>query len=186
MEETTEAGLVRGIRKWDLVALIINSMVGAGIFVPPARAFGLIGPYSLLAFVICAFVIALIILCFAEVGSRFKETGGPYLYARETFGPAAGFQVGWMFWLARLTSSATNCNLLVVYLGYFFPSATTGGWRAAIITVVIVGLTAINYVGVRDAAVVSNLFAIGKLLPLLLFIGVGFFFIAPENFSAST
>ena len=56
MEETTEAGLVRGIRKWDLVALIINSMVGAGIFVLPARAFGLIGPYSLLAFVVCALV----------------------------------------------------------------------------------------------------------------------------------
>ncbi|HEX7176803.1 MAG TPA: amino acid permease [Pyrinomonadaceae bacterium] len=186
MEQTTEAGLVRGIGKWDLVALIINSMVGAGIFVLPARAYGLIGPYSLLAFIVCALIVALIILCFAEVGSRFQGTGGPYLYAREAFGPAAGFQVGWMFWLARLTSSATNCNLLVVYLGYFFPTATTGGWRAAIITTVIVGLTAINYVGVRDAAVVSNLFAVGKLLPLLLFIGVGFFFIAPENFNAST
>ena len=76
-------------------------MIGAGIFVLPAKAFGLIGPYSLLAFIICALVVALIILCFAEVGSRFKETGGPELYAREAFGPAAGFQVGWMFWLAR-------------------------------------------------------------------------------------
>src|SRR5919112_1122809 len=177
MEQTTEAGLVRGIRKWDLVALIINSMVGAGIFVLPARAFGLIGPYSLAAFVICALVIALIILCFAEVVSRFKETGGPYLYARETFGPAAGFQVGWMFWLARLTSSAANCNLLVVYLGYFWPEATAGLWRAVIITVVFVALTAVNYVGVRDAAAVSNLFAVGKLVPLLVFIAVGIFFI---------
>src|ERR671916_508249 len=184
MEQTTEAGLVRGIRKWDLVALIINSMVGAGIFVLPARAFGLIGPYSLLAFVVCALVVALIILCFAEVGSRFQETGGPYLYAREAFGPAAGFQVGWMFWLARLTSSATNCNLLVVYLSHFWPAANDAGWRAAIITTVTVGLTAINYVGVRDAAVVSNLFAVGKLLPLLLFIAVGLYFIAPENFGA--
>ncbi len=186
MEQTTDAGLVRGIRRWDLVALIINSMIGAGIFVLPAKAFGLIGPYSLLAFIICALVVALIILCFAEVGSRFKETGGPYLYAREAFGPAAGFQVGWMFWLARLTSSATNCNLLVVYLGYFWPGANTGGWRAAIIIAVIASLTAINYVGVRDAAVVSNLFAIGKLLPLLLFIVVGIFFINPSNFSAAT
>src|SRR3712207_6590824 len=124
MAETNESGLVRGIRRWDLVALIINSMVGAGIFVLPARAYALIGPYSLLAFVICALVIALIILCFAEVGSRFKETGGPYLYARETFGPAAGFQVGWMFWLARLTSSAANCNLPVVYLGYLDRKST--------------------------------------------------------------
>src|SRR5215207_1312030 len=185
MEETTEAGLVRGIRKWDLVALIINSMVGAGIFVPPARAFGLIGPYSLLAFVVCALVVALIILCFAEVGSRFKETGGPYLYAREAFGPAAGFQVGWMFWLARLTSSATNCNLLVVYLGHFWPAANGGGWRAAIITFVIVSLTAVNYVGVRDATLVSNIFAVGKLLPLLVFVVAGIFFIAPGNFEAA-
>lgn len=185
MRETTEAGLVRGIRRWDLVALIINSMVGAGIFVLPARVFGLIGPYSLLAFVVCALVVALIILCFAEVGSRFKETGGPYLYAREAFGPAAGFQVGWMFWLARLTSSATNCNLLVVYLGHFWPAANGGGWRAAIITFVIVSLTAVNYVGVRDAALVSNLFAVGKLLPLLVFVVAGIFFIAPGNFEAA-
>ncbi|HWS85456.1 MAG TPA: amino acid permease [Pyrinomonadaceae bacterium] len=184
MAETNEAGLVRGIRRWDLVALIINSMVGAGIFVLPARAYALIGPYSLLAFVVCALVIALIILCFAEVGSRFKETGGPYLYARETFGPAAGFQVGWMFWLARLTSSAANCNLLVVYLGYFWPEATTGLWRAAVITAVMVALTAVNYVGVRDAAAVSNLFAVGKLVPLLVFAAVGFFFISPANFQA--
>ena len=185
MDQATDAGLVRGIRRWDLVALIINSMVGAGIFVLPARAFGLIGPYSLAAFIICALVVALIILCFAEVGSRFKETGGPYLYAREAFGPAAGFQVGWMFWLARLTSSATNCNLLVVYLGYFWPEATTGGWRAAIVTAVIVSLTAVNYVGVRDATVVSNIFALGKLLPLLLFIAVGLFYVSPQNFSAA-
>lgn len=184
-EATPEAGLVRGIRRWDLVALIINSMVGAGIFVLPARAYGLIGPYSLVAFVVCALVVALIILCFAEVGSRFKETGGPYLYAREAFGPAAGFQVGWMFWLARLTSSATNCNLLVVYLGYFWPAANDAGWRAAIIIFVIVSLTAINYVGVRDAALVSNLFAVGKLLPLLLFVAVGVFYIYPANFEAA-
>src|SRR5215218_5774375 len=185
MRETTEAGLVRGIRRWDLVALIINSMVGAGIFVLPARAFGLIGPYSLLAFVVCALVVVLIIICFAEVGSRFKETGGPYLYARETFGPAAGFQVGWMFWLARLTSSATNCNLLVVYLGYFWPGAAAGIWRTAVITAVILGLTAVNYIGVRDAAAVSNLFAVGKLLPLLLFVAAGLFFISPANFDAA-
>lgn len=184
MAETNEAGLVRGIRRWDLVALIINSMVGAGIFVLPARAYALIGPYSLAAFIVCALVIALVILCFAEVGSRFKETGGPYLYARETFGPAAGFQVGWMFWLARLTSSAANCNLLVVYLGYFWPEATAGLWRAGIVTAVFVALTAVNYVGVRDAAAVSNLFAVGKLVPLLVFIAVGVFFISPANFQA--
>jgi amino acid transporter len=182
MDQTNTTGLLRGIRRWDLVALIINSTVGAGIFILPARAYGLIGPYSLLAFIICAVVIALIVLCFAEVGSRFKETGGPYLYAREAFGPAVGFQVGWMFWLARVTAFATNCNALVDYLGYFWPGASTSFWRAAIISVVVVGLTAINYIGVRDAAIVSNFFAVAKLLPLLVFVAVGIFFLNPQNF----
>ncbi|MEP6922742.1 MAG: amino acid transporter, partial [bacterium] len=67
MEKVSEAGLVRGIRLWDLIGIVINSMIGAGIFVLPATAFGLIGSYSLLAFISCAFVVVLIILCFAEV-----------------------------------------------------------------------------------------------------------------------
>src|ERR1051326_3085661 len=116
------AGVIRGIRRWDLVAVAINGTIGAGIFGLPARTFSLIGPYSLLAFVACALVVSLIILCFCEVGSRFSESGGPYLYAREAFGPAAGFQVGWLQWLARLTAFAANSNLLVDYLGYFRPA----------------------------------------------------------------
>ena len=119
MEKVSEEGLVRGIRQWDLIGVVINSMIGAGIFVLPAKAFSLIGTYSLIAFVICAFVVVLIILCFAEVSSRFTETGGPYRYAREAFGPAVGFQVGWMNWIARISADATNCNLLIVYLGLF-------------------------------------------------------------------
>src|SRR6266446_4263854 len=106
------AGLLRGIRKWDLVAVAINGIIGAGIFGLPARVYALIGTYSLIAFVACAVVVILIILCFAEVSSRFDETGGPYLYAREAFGPAVGFEVGWLSWLARLTAFAANCNLM--------------------------------------------------------------------------
>src|SRR3981081_4926110 len=87
-------GLIRGIRKWDLVAVTINGIIGAGIFGLPAKVFALIGSYSLIAFIVCALVVTLIILCFAEVGSRFDETGGPYLYAREAFGSTVAFGVG--------------------------------------------------------------------------------------------
>ncbi len=184
--ETSEAGLVRGIGRWDLVGVVINSVIGAGIFVLPARAFGLIGSYSLIAFVICAFVVVLIILCFAEVSSRFTETGGPYLYARTAFGPAIGFQVGWMNWLARISAYATNCNLLVVYLSFFWPAAESGWWRAAVITGLTLILTTINYLGVRDAAVTSNFFMVAKLLPLILFIATGLFFLTPANFTLGT
>src|SRR4029077_6839878 len=130
-------GLVRGIRRWDLVAVTINGIIGAGIFGLPSKVYGLIGGYTLIAFVVCAFVVMLIILCFAEVGSRFNETGGPYLYAREAFGPAVGFEVGWLSWLARLTAFAANCNLMVSYLGFFWPGATAPLQRATIITVVV-------------------------------------------------
>ncbi|HKY03520.1 MAG TPA: amino acid permease [Blastocatellia bacterium] len=178
-----EAGLVRGIRRWDLVAVAINGIIGAGIFGLPSEVFRLIGGWSVVAFAACALVVTLIILCFAEVGSRFSGTGGPYLYAREAFGPVVGFEVGWLMWLARLTAFAANCNLLVKYLGYFWPDATTNAWRAVVIATVVAGLTAVNIIGVRDAAILSNLFTVGKLIPILLFVSVGLFFITPQNFS---
>lgn len=186
MEKVSNEGLVRGIRQWDLIGLTINSIIGAGIFVLPAKAFDKIGPYSLIAFVTCAVVSVLIVLCFAEVSSRFTDTGGPYRYARAAFGPIAGFQVGWLNWLARISAYATNCNLLVIYLGFFWPPASSGLFRGLIITVLTVTLTIINYRGVRDATVTSNFFTIAKLLPLLVFIATGLFFLAPANFTLGT
>ena len=99
MQNQPEADLVRGIRRWDLVAICINGIIGAGIFGLPSKVYSLIGTYSLIAFVVCAVVVALIILCFAEVSSRFEETGGPYLYAREAYQPAVAFEIGWLIWL---------------------------------------------------------------------------------------
>jgi len=182
-ENVSEEGLVRGIRRWDLVGVVINSVIGAGIFVLPARSFKLIDSYSLIAIIICALVVVLIILCFTEVSSRFTETGGPYLYARTAFGPAIGFQVGWMNWLARISAYATNCNLLVVYLSFFWPAGGSGIRRAAVITFLTLILTVINYIGVRDAAVTSNFFMVAKLLPMILFIATGLFFMTPANFN---
>lgn len=176
----SQEGLVRGIRRWDLVAVVINGIIGAGIFGLPAKTFSLIGAYSLIAFIACALVVTLIVLCFAEVGSRFEETGGPYVYAREAFGPTVGFEVGWLIWLARLAAFAANCNLMVNYVGFFWPPATSTIPRAVVITLVVVALTALNLVGVRQAAIASNIFTIGKLIPLLIFIAVGLYFLNPN------
>ncbi|MGI8495234.1 MAG: APC family permease [Pyrinomonadaceae bacterium] len=115
MNINSEPNLVRGISRFDMLAITINSIIGAGIFGLPSKAAALIGANSLFAFIVCAFVVALIVLCFAEVSSRFTETGGPYLYAKEAFGSIVGFEVGWLFWLVRITAFATNCNLLVNY-----------------------------------------------------------------------
>ena len=177
--------LVRGIRKWDLVALVVNSMIGAGIFGLPSRAYALAGVRSLLAYLVCAVPIFLIVLCFAEVSSRFKDTGGPYLYAREAFGPLVGFEIGWLAWLARLTAFAALCNLFVDYLSYFLPASGSGVGRAAVISVVVSFLAAANFVGVRLASLVGNVFTVGKLLPLVLLVVVGSFFIDPQAYSSA-
>ncbi len=185
MTQPAHTSLIRGIRRWDLVAVAINGIIGAGIFGLPSKVFALIGPYSLIAFIVCALVVTLIVLCFAEVSSRFSETGGPYLYAREAFGSVVGFEVGWLVWLARLTAFAANCNLLVEYGGYFLPGIASGWPRAAVIIVIVAALTVVNVIGVRDAALFSDVFSIGKLIPITLFIIAGLFFLNPQNFTAS-
>jgi len=152
-QQTSKEGLVRGIRRWDLVAVTINGIIGAGIFGLPSKVYSLIGSYSLIAFFVCALVVMLIILCFAEVSSRFEQTGGPYLYAQAAFGSAVAFEVGWLIWLARLTAFAANCNLMISYLSFFWAPANSGLTRALIIVAVVLILTALNVFGVRQGPV---------------------------------
>ncbi len=184
-EDVTTPRLVRAIRRWDLVALVLNFIVGAGIFGLPSRVHALAGEYSLLAYVACAACILLIILCFAEVSSRFHETGGLYLYGRATFGPLVGFQIGWLAWLARLTGFAALCNLFADYLGVFLPVSAAGPARTATVALVVIALTAINFIGVRQVSAFNNLFTLGKLLPLVLLVGGGVFFIDPGLYAAA-
>ena len=167
------SGLVRGIHRWDLFAMMVNSTIGAGIFGLPARVYALVGPWSLPAFIFCGAVVALVLMCFAEVASRFERTGGPYVYARSAFGSLVGFQVGWLLWLVRLTSYAALCNLLVSYLAVFWPAADAPGGRIMVIAAVTGALTGINLIGVRNAALAGNVMTIGKLVPLALLIVAG-------------
>jgi amino acid transporter len=178
----TEEKLVRGLSKWDLTAITINTIIGAGIFGLPSKVQALIGSYSLYAFLACAFIVAFIVLCYAEVASRFTATGGPYLYAKEALGNVVGFEVGWLNWIVRTTTFAANCNLFVTYLGFFFP-ATAPLARIGIILGVVLLLSTVNVIGVRQSAMMTNVFTVGKLLPLFVFIAVGLFFIRPENYN---
>jgi amino acid transporter len=178
-----DSKLVRGIGRWDLTAVAINTIIGTGIFILPAGVFGLIGAYSLFAFVLCAVIVALIVLCFCEVSSRFESTGGMFLYGREAFGPEIGFEIGWLYWIVRVATFAANCNAMLAYVGFFFAGVNEGITRIAIISVVVIGITFINLLGVRETALVTNVFAVGKIVPLLIFAAVGIFFIEPANFN---
>src|SRR5437868_4321906 len=176
--------LVRAVGLFSLTAMTVNGILGAGIFVLPAQVMRLLGPAALSAYVMAALAAGLIVLCFAEVGSLFDRSGGPYLYARVAFGDWIGFEIGWMMLLSRLTAVGAISNAFTSYLGFFWPSASTGTGRAIAITAVIGSLSAINYFGVRYGTWVSNLFTISKLVPLLIFVAAGLFWLDPHRASA--
>ncbi len=172
MTEST-TGLVRVIGRGTLTALVINCIIGSGIFGLPSTIAGLLGAASPYAYLLAAAGIGIIMACFAEVASQFREAGGPYLYARAAFGRFAGLQMGWLAWLVRLTAAAANANLLVDYLAEFWPGATGTVLRITILTLLIGGLAAINYRGARAGAQANNLFTVAKLIPLTIFVVAG-------------
>src|SRR5258708_1173139 len=157
--------LVRAIGRWSLAALVLNSMIGSGVFGLPSVVAGLIGWWSPLGYAIAALGMGAIMACFAEVASQFSEAGGPYLYARETFGRFAGIQVGWLAWVVRLASAAGNANVFVLYLGEFWKPATDSYPRLIVLALLIGIPTAINIRGVASGASLSNIFAVAKLVP---------------------
>ena len=175
--------LIRSIGKWSLVLLIINSIIGAGIFGLPSKVFALSGLYSILAFAACAIVVLVFILCFAEVSSRFDRTGGPYIYALTGLGPFPGFLTGWLLFLSRVFNYATLINLLVIYLSFLNPVFNEPWTRIAIILVLTTFFAIINHLGVKDSTRVNNLLTAAKLLPLLAFIVIGLFSIKNETLS---
>ena len=177
MNRQKQPELVRALGRWSLTALVLNSIIGSGIFGLPSVIAGLVGTASPLAYLAAAAVIGVIIACFAEVASRFREAGGPYLYAQAAFGRLAGIEVAWLTWLARLTAAASNANLFVIYLAEFWGGAKDFAPRLAVLTLLIGFLAVVNYRGVKAGAHLSNVFAVAKLLPLAAFIGVGLFFV---------
>ncbi|MCC6369324.1 MAG: amino acid permease [Bryobacterales bacterium] len=183
MPPSTKPALVRSIRKWDLVAVAINSVIGAGIFGLPSKVYELAGAYSLPAFLLCGLFAGMIVLCFAEVGSRYSETGGPYLYARDAFGPAVGFTMGWLMWIARVTAFAANTSILLGYLSLFWPALAGGPVRAAAICAITLAVAGVNVIGVRDVTLTTNILTVAKMTPLVLLIVVGCFFVEPANFT---
>ena len=125
---------------------------------------------------------ALVVACFAEAGSLFDRTGGPYLYARKAFGPFVAFQVGWAFFLSRLAAAAAIGNAFAAYLGYLWPAAAGGAGRALAITALLATLAAVNVAGVRYGGWTVNVLTVAKLVPLLLFVSVGLVYADPNRY----
>lgn len=164
-------------RQFTVVALwllVINGIIGAGIFGIPSRAAQLLGEYSPLGFVLCGLLMAPIMLCFGEVSSYFRGTGGPILYTGTAFGRMVGFQTGWTFYVARMMAFAANINLLVSTLGYFIPGTGQGAARLFLLFVICGALTWVNVIGARQAMRSLGILTLLKLLPLVVVIAAAF------------
>ena len=172
---TTSPGTLRAVSRWQIVGLSINDVIGSGIYLLPAAAAALLGPASLWAVLLAGLAVSLLVLCYAQAASYFDAPGGGYLYAREAFGPFIGFEVGWMLLLTRVATAAALANGLAEAVTHFWPAADAGWARVSIVTGSIALLVAINVVGVRAAANAGVLLAIGKLVPLALFVAIGVF-----------
>ena len=160
-------------------------MIGSAIFILPSQVAAQLGAWSPLAFLVIGFASLLVALCFAEVGSRFEGTGGSYLYTRAAFGRFVGFEVGWMQWFTRVTGHAAVVNALALALGFYWPTLMGGVGRPVVVTVVTLMVGWINLRGIRSSANVINLFTIGKLVPLALFILVGLWFVDVDRLRVS-
>ncbi|MFM8533086.1 MAG: APC family permease [Acidimicrobiia bacterium] len=176
--------LRRALGKWDLTAIGVNQVIGSAIFLLPSDVARQVGPWGPLAFMVIGLLSLSIALCFAEAGSRFESTGGPYLPARAAFGRFVGFEVGWMMWFSRVTSHASVVNGLTLALAFYWPALASGMPRAATIIALTLLLTWINVRGVKQSSWVVNALTIGKLLPLTIFILAGIWFVDPSHFSS--
>jgi APA family basic amino acid/polyamine antiporter len=172
--------------RWTLTALILNTVVGSGIFGLPSVVAGYVGRWSPLAYLIAAAGVAVVMACFAEVASQFGESGGPYLYTREAFGRFLGIETGWLLWLVRLTGAAAAADLFTNYLAEFWPDVKEPLPRLAVLTLLIGFLAIVNYRGVKSGAVASNVFTVAKLSALIFFAIAGGIFILRPHAAVST
>jgi basic amino acid/polyamine antiporter, APA family len=184
--ERVDHQLVRGIGIPALTANIISSTIGAGIFVIPATVAKGLGPAAPLAFVCCAIAMVLFVTCFAIAGSRVSLTGGLYAYVEVAFGRYVGFLAGMLYFLTALGAVAGVVNVLANSVALVIPSFGSPAMRIVVMLAVYGSLVFINIRGVRKGAGAVTIITFAKILPLLLFIGVGIFFIHAPNLTWSS
>jgi basic amino acid/polyamine antiporter, APA family len=170
--QADETALRRDIGFLGSAFLAFNGVVGAGIFALPEQLYTQFGAFSPFLFPLFGLLVLVVALPFARVASRFPVSGGPVVYAA-TFGPAASFQAGWIYYVARATALAANSNVLVTYLATLWAPLASGVARIAAITITIGLLTLINIVGVKRAVRALDAFTVLKALPLIAFALLG-------------
>ena len=179
--ERVDHQLVRGIGIPALTANIVNSTIGAGIFVLPALVAKNLGPAAPIAFLTCAIAMVLFVTCFAMAGSRVSLTGGLYAYVEAAFGTYIGFLAGILYLLTAICAVAGIVNVFVDSIASIIPLLGHPIIRLIVMALVYGVLVLINVRGVREGAAAVTVITLAKLIPILLFLFVGTFFVHPAN-----
>jgi basic amino acid/polyamine antiporter, APA family len=173
MDPSPDSQLVRVIGTRELTANIVNATVGAGIFVLPAAVAMGLGAAAPVAYVACAALMMLVVLCFAAAGSRVSLTGGLYAYIEVAFGGFAGFAGGVFYWSTACFSVASVATAFAGSLGVIWTPLGSGMLRALLLAALFGGLAFVNVRGVKPGIRLVEAITAAKLAPLLLLIVAG-------------
>ncbi len=181
-----DRGLTRAIGVLGLSAAIFNTTVGGGIFRLPGVVTELMGAAAPWVYVICALAIGLVVLTFAEAGSRVSMTGGPYAYVEMVFGPYAGFMSGVLLWLLSTTALASVASAYAGFIGALIPVLSAPLPRALVLAATFALLAGVNVRGVKQGTQLITAVSVAKLLPLLVLVAVGALAVSPANLVAES
>ena len=180
-----DALLSRELGVRQLAAVIFNYTVGSGIFVLPAVVAAQLGPSAMLAYLVCAFIMALSVTCFAEAGSRVSASGGPYAYAETAFGSLAGFLTGVLNLLSAIAAAAAVASAFAASAAALIGTSSAIA-QAIFMAAVLTAAAAINIRSIGGGARLVEIAVAAKLLPLVLFVIIGAVFVRPQLLSWSS
>lgn len=179
--ESGEQGFVRAIGVRGLTASIVNTTIGAGIFVLPALVARDLGSAAPLAYLACGLAMAFVVASFAMAGSRVSLTGGIYAYVEIAFGRLVGFLTGFLVWLACLLAAASVASALAASVALAAPVFGVPILRVVGLGLVFATFAWINVRGVALGTRLVEVITLTKLLPLLLLAAVGLLWVRPEH-----
>ncbi|MEP6937429.1 MAG: APC family permease [Chthoniobacterales bacterium] len=175
-----DAQLIRAIGVPGLTANIVNTTIGAGIFVLPALVAKGLGAAAPVAFLLCAGAMVLFVTCFALAGSRVSLTGGLYAYVEVAFGRYVGFLAGVLLFTTAVLSVAGIVNLFAGTMAAVVPALGGSVGQSATVFLVFAFLAALNVRGVRVGTAAVATVTLAKLIPLLIFVVGGLFFLKAD------
>src|SRR5580692_2872114 len=198
----SHSDLIRGLGLWSAAAIVIGDTIGTGIFLVTSDMARAVGSTALVfaAWIIGGLIVLFGAFCYAELGAAFPKAGGPYVYLTRGLGPLWGFLFGWMSsFLERPVAMATLAAGFLRFLGFLFPVVTTplftthlGGYdftltaAQPLAALVVIAVTAINYLSVRFGGAIQVLLTSLKIGTILVIVVAGVLFGKQHGIAAAS